>query len=377
MPAMLKNYITDDGKVYLAPTGAHGESWAFYSKAAFEKAGITEEPKDWDTFFADMDKLKAAGIIPIAWGGQSWQEAIVFNMVLVTQVGLDGYMKIYTKKDESAELKAGIKSSLKILAKMRDYVDEGSPGRNWNDATAMLITGKAGVQFHGDWAKGEFVVAGMTPGKEYGCMLVPETPGMVFIADSFDFPKKNDAAEAKGQALLAEVIMDPKVQVEFSIKKGSIPIRADIDNSALDSCAQKGLKLMSEGKIVPDTAIIITPQQKGALSDFVDEFWSNPPADLDEAVSAFSPGLEGELVYREDLVLHDAHMDIRTPTHELTRAPAVLRARRRIFCREVGLGFRLLQRRASFQTRKGRCNALDCIILSLNRFRFKELCSRR
>jgi len=58
--------------------------------------------------------------------------------------------------------------------------------------------------------------------------------------------------------------------------------------------------------------------------------------------AADAPGLEGELVYREDLVLHDAHMDIRTPTHELTRAPAVLRARRRIFCREVGLGFRLL-----------------------------------
>lgn len=40
--------------------------------------------------------------------------------------------------------------------------------------------------------------------------------------------------------------------------------------------------------------------------------------------------LEGELVHFEDLVLHDAHMDIRTPTHELTRAHAVLRVRRRI-----------------------------------------------
>jgi hypothetical protein len=40
--------------------------------------------------------------------------------------------------------------------------------------------------------------------------------------------------------------------------------------------------------------------------------------------------LEGELVHIEDLVLHDAHMDIRTPTHELTRAHAVLRARRQI-----------------------------------------------
>ncbi|WP_394885903.1 RHE_PE00001 family protein (plasmid) [Mesorhizobium sp. AaZ16] len=41
--------------------------------------------------------------------------------------------------------------------------------------------------------------------------------------------------------------------------------------------------------------------------------------------------LDGELVHSEDLVLHDAHMDIRAPTHELTRAHAVLRARRRIF----------------------------------------------
>jgi len=40
--------------------------------------------------------------------------------------------------------------------------------------------------------------------------------------------------------------------------------------------------------------------------------------------------LEGELVHLEDLVLHDAGMDVRTPTHELTRAHAVLRARRRI-----------------------------------------------
>lgn len=39
--------------------------------------------------------------------------------------------------------------------------------------------------------------------------------------------------------------------------------------------------------------------------------------------------LDGELVHLEDLVLHDAGMDVRAPTHELTRAHAVLRARRR------------------------------------------------
>jgi hypothetical protein len=38
--------------------------------------------------------------------------------------------------------------------------------------------------------------------------------------------------------------------------------------------------------------------------------------------------LDGELVHLDDLVLHDAGMDVRTPSHELTRAHAVLRARR-------------------------------------------------
>jgi hypothetical protein len=48
---------------------------------------------------------------------------------------------------------------------------------------------------------------------------------------------------------------------------------------------------------------------------------------IDACASAW---IDGELVHMEDLVLHDASMDIRSPTRELTRAHAVLRARRRI-----------------------------------------------
>src|SRR3954469_22603154 len=46
--------------------------------------------------------------------------------------------------------------------------------------------------------------------------------------------------------------------------------------------------------------------------------------------------LQGELVHLEDLVLHDAGMDLRAPTHELTRAHAVLRTRRRIAIADPG-----------------------------------------
>lgn len=46
--------------------------------------------------------------------------------------------------------------------------------------------------------------------------------------------------------------------------------------------------------------------------------------------------IDGELVHLEDLVLHDAGQDIRTPTHELTIARDVLRARRRIAAQPAG-----------------------------------------
>ncbi|MEF3129385.1 RHE_PE00001 family protein [Rhizobium leguminosarum] len=46
--------------------------------------------------------------------------------------------------------------------------------------------------------------------------------------------------------------------------------------------------------------------------------------------------IDGELVHLEDLVLHDATKDIRTPTHELTIARDVLRTRRRIAAQPPG-----------------------------------------
>lgn len=56
--------------------------------------------------------------------------------------------------------------------------------------------------------------------------------------------------------------------------------------------------------------------------------------DFSDAVSSL--WIDGELVHIEDLVLHDAHMDIRAPTHEMTAAYRILRARRQIFSNVPG-----------------------------------------
>ena len=74
------------------------------------------------------------------------------------------------------------------------------------------------------------------------------------------------------------------------------------------------------------TAALVRLDERLAHSP-VREGWTERQHFADAAATLW---LEGELVHLEDLVLHDAHMNIRMPTHELTRAHAVLRVRRQI-----------------------------------------------
>jgi hypothetical protein len=76
--------------------------------------------------------------------------------------------------------------------------------------------------------------------------------------------------------------------------------------------------------------------------------------------------LEGELVHLEDLVLHDAHADIRTPTHELTRAHAVLRTRRRILSQKRALS------REGLRELTGRGHAVSVELISAGKGRALE-----
>ncbi|MBR1090773.1 DUF1612 and helix-turn-helix domain-containing protein [Bradyrhizobium manausense] len=102
----------------------------------------------------------------------------------------------------------------------------------------------------------------------------------------------------------------------------------------------KVIKILPSGYLIPDPlpwAQLIGPlaAAEDALARLDERLAKSPIRDGFVARTHFTDAcaslwLEGELVHLEDLVLHDAGMDVRAPTHELTRARAVLRIRRRI-----------------------------------------------
>jgi glucose/mannose transport system substrate-binding protein len=283
LPEKIRNAVKVNGKYYAVPVNLHNENWVWFNKAVLAKAGA-KEPTTLDEMFAAMDKVKAAGgAVPLALGGQGWQEGITFRGVLLAVGGQDLYLKTYQAKDVSGPQ---FRKAAETFRKLKGYVDAGSPGRDWNLATGMVIEGKAAFQMMGDWAKGEFVNAGKTAGKDYGCFMAggPKMPYAIG-GDVFVFPKGKGVEAA--QIKLAELIMSPAIQVAFNHRKGSIPVRTDVDTSKLDVCSQAGVQAVKERRLLQSDNELITPDAKGATEDAISKFW-NSPQSVDDFVKAFA-----------------------------------------------------------------------------------------
>lgn len=299
LPEAVKAFTKIDGHYVSAPTNVHRTDMMWVSRAAFERIGA-EYPRTWAEFNALAPKFVAAGIMPIAYGGQAWQDLYTFEAVALGVGGVDFYRQAFVDLDPAALGSQTMVAVFEQMAMIRDMVDPNAAGRDWNLATAMVINGEAAVQIMGDWAKGEFTNAGKALGVDFDCVPTPKDAGdgFVFLVNSLSFFEQTDADRAAAADVLASAVMAPDVQVAFNIAKGSIPARSDIDLAALDACAQA----TSAAFMASDAGGVAVPTFAGthaapanivgAATDLVTEFMNSDmtPADaaatLAEAVQA-------------------------------------------------------------------------------------------
>jgi glucose/mannose transport system substrate-binding protein len=285
-PSSLLDSCTVDGRVYCVPVNIHSWQWLWLSNAAFEKAGVAV-PANWDEFVASAPKLEAAGIVPLALGQQPWQNSGLFNVLLVTLAGPEALQKVYGDKD--AEVAAGpeIARVFKAAEDARS-MRKGSNVQDWNQATNMVITGKAGGQIMGDWAQGEFQVAGQVAGKDYTCLPGLGVNEVISTGgDAFYFPVNDDPDTQKAQDELASLMVSSQVQVAFNLKKGSLPIRGDVDLAAANDCMKKGLEILAAGNILPDVNQLNTEDTNTQLSDLFVEFFNDESITAEDAQARF------------------------------------------------------------------------------------------
>jgi glucose/mannose transport system substrate-binding protein len=281
-----------DGHWWCVPVNIHSNYWAWYSKPAFEKAGLPE-PKSMADFVAAAPKLKESGVIPFAIGGDGngWQIQLLFQDMVTAALGVAKRDEMYTKK--SAEIAGGpeMNGVFTQLRALKQFTDEGYANRNWNDTTNLVITNKAALQVMGDWARGEFAAAGMTGVKDFGCMigLNEDSPVVSTDGDIILFFKQDKPEVEAAQKRLAALLISPAVQVAFNNAKGSMPVRADVDMSTADPCMQKALKAVDDpAKIVTATNRFITENTNQQINELVAQFFADDSVTPEDATAKFA-----------------------------------------------------------------------------------------
>jgi len=280
VPAPLQKFDKYKGHWVAAPVNIHRTNWIWANKKIFDELKIAP-PKTFDELLAAADKMKKAGYIPLAHGGQPWQDATIFDSAVLSAGGADFYKKALVDLDKGALGSKTMEKAFEQMQKLRTLVDPNFPGRDWNLATAMVINGKAGMQIMGDWAKGEFLKAGKKPNVDFLCFQYPGTEGMfTFNSDAFAMFKVGKEQEV-GQMALASSIMDKNFQEQFNLVKGSIPARMDVSDANFEACGKKSmadLKIalknnalhgsFAHGHAVPESI-------KGAMIDVVTKFFNS------------------------------------------------------------------------------------------------------
>ena len=152
-PAGVKLYQID-GKQYGIPYNL-GVVGVWYNKKLFKQAGIDGPPSTWDEFLGDVQKLKSAGITPLAvgekdkWPGMFWWANLSLRIAgkdAMAQAGENGSF------DQAGFVDAG--KQLKRLIDMKPF-QPGFLAAPWDGAggeAATMANGRAAMDLMGQWA---------------------------------------------------------------------------------------------------------------------------------------------------------------------------------------------------------------------------------
>ncbi|AJQ96121.1 ABC transporter substrate-binding protein [Gynuella sunshinyii] len=226
--------IQHQGHYVAVPFGIHRINWLWINRTQLQQTGLGI-PQNWDEFFNLARKFQQQGIIPLAHGNEPWQNTTLFETLVLSLGGPRFYRSVFVDLDEQAILSDTFADALRLFARMRSLMDDDVNGRSWHQSTALVADGRAGMQIMGDWVKGELSAWGKE--NRLICAAVPETRSFhLYSIDTmvlFQQPQPD-----KDQQLFATTMTAMDTQLGYSLRKGAIPVRKDIDVSLLDPCAR-------------------------------------------------------------------------------------------------------------------------------------------
>jgi glucose/mannose transport system substrate-binding protein len=283
MPTIVRAMSQIDGHYYSVPMNVHRQNLVWYNKPLLDRHKIDPATlTTWDAFFKAAAKLQAAGVPPLQVG-VDWTKSIVFTNI-VASLGVPAYEDWINGKITSAD-DPRLLEALGILKTYLGYANKDHATLVWEAATKRVVEGKSAFCHMGDWANGEFHVAGKIYGQDYGVFPTPGNRGMYNLAID-GFSQTAGLAEVAGSNRWLRVASSRRGQDAFNVAKGSISARSDADVTKYDPYQKSALADFKGAILLPGLANATHDAFKAALDDVMARFGSD--LDVKKAAAALA-----------------------------------------------------------------------------------------
>jgi glucose/mannose transport system substrate-binding protein len=232
VPKGLLDQVSKGGEVYAVLAGVHRANVLWYNKKVLEKYSIkVGDTLSFEQFFSAAEKLKAAGVVPLAMGDAGlWATAELFENTLLGVLGPQGWQELFS--GEMVFDDPRVKQAARLYSRMLDCQNADHSALSWDQAVRAVIQGKAAFTAMGDWTYGELAKAGLKENQDFGWVSSPGTEGaFLMVADGFTLAK--GAPHLAEAVTWLEMVGSKEAQEAFNALKGSIPVRIDVDKGEL------------------------------------------------------------------------------------------------------------------------------------------------
>ncbi len=276
IPTSLKPMATYNGKLYAVPTDAHIVAM-FYNPKVMQKVGITTMPTTWTDFLAMCDKIKAAGVTPIAVGSKNqWPAQYWFDYLVSRTAGPDYRQQLMAGKAAYTDPQVG-----KALETWKSLIDKGYFTKNpnaydWTDAADQVAKGQAAMTLMGTWITGYWDTNGLVPGQDYDFfpfpVIDPSIPVVVHGSiDAWTIPA--DTHNKDGALAMLAWFLTPANQAIFAKGLGALAANKNTDPSIYNSVMKEAADYLAKTAFLSGYDLSTTPPMAtGGLNMFAEMF---------------------------------------------------------------------------------------------------------
>ncbi len=279
LPAQIDEMLKVDGRYYAVPVNAHRANVLWTNPAVLQKAAVSwSDSTTLDQFVADLPKIQATGTTPICLGDKDvFASAQLLESVLIAKLGPARWNGLFdgTTPFDSPDVRSAVETYRTLL----EAANTDHSALTWDQAVVNMTDGKCAATLMGDWAYGEMVNKGKKEGTDFAYLPFPGTSGtFVFVGDAFVIPAEN-APNPEAEKAWLSVMLDPQIQKDFNLAKGSSPVRTDVPLDDFPAYQQAAANSLRSDQIVSSLA-----HGQAAAGEFAQTYA--------DAVTTFNGGLD-------------------------------------------------------------------------------------